>query len=131
MVPVVCRRLTMRPPDAIGLTGFNLIWNMDSLFLALCLKDSPRIDFSAAGALEPRAALEEAMGHAGRSESTRRENEIRPKEEDLNDSSMLQAMQQAAITMDVQPKQQDETPGPSTENVMQSGESTQPDRHQA
>ena len=81
-----------------------------------------------ADALEPRAALEEALEHAERSESTQPENEIRPKEEDLDDSSMLQAMQQAAITMDVQPKQ-DETPGPSTENVMQSGESTQPDRH--
>jgi len=77
-----------------------------------------------ADALEPRAALEEALGHAERSESTQPENEIRPKEEDLDDTSMLQAMQQAAITMDVQPKQ-DETPGPST----QSGESTQLDRH--
>jgi len=81
-----------------------------------------------ADALEPRAALEEALGHAERSESTQPENEIRPKEEDLDDTSMLQAMQQAAITTDVQPKQ-DETPGPSTEKVMQSGESTQPDRH--
>jgi chromatin modification-related protein VID21 len=81
-----------------------------------------------ADALEPRAALEEALGHAERSESTQPENEIRPKEEDLDDSSMLRAMQQAAITMDVQPKQ-DETPGPSTGNVMQSGDSTQPDRH--
>lgn len=81
-----------------------------------------------ADALEPRAALEEALAHAERSESTQPENEIRPKEEDLDDSSMLQAMQQAAI-MDVRPKQQDETPGPSAENTMQSGESTQPDRH--
>ncbi len=81
-----------------------------------------------ADALEPRAALEEALGHAERSESTQPENEIRPKEEDLDDSSMLQAMQQPAATMDVQLKQ-DETPGPPTENVMKSGESTQPDRH--
>ncbi len=41
-----------------------------------------------ADALEPRAALEEALGHAERSESTQPENEIRPKEEDLDDSSM-------------------------------------------
>ena len=71
-----------------------------------------------ADALEPRAALEEALGHAERSESTQPENEIRPKEEDLDESSMLQAMQQAAS---VQPKQ-DETPGPSTEKA-------EPDRH--
>ena len=81
-----------------------------------------------ADALEPRAALEEALGHAERSESTQPENEIQPKEEDLDDSSMLRAMQQSAVTMDVHPKQ-DETPGSSTENTTQSGELTQPDRH--
>jgi chromatin modification-related protein VID21 len=80
-----------------------------------------------ADALEPRAALEEALGHAERSESTQPENEIRPKEEDLDDSSMLRTMQHTAATMDVHPKQ-DETPGPLTENV-QSGELTEPDRH--
>ena len=81
-----------------------------------------------ADALEPRAVLEEALGHAERSESTQPENEIRPKEEDLDDSSMLRAMQQTSVTTDVHPKQ-DETPGPPTENAMQPGELTEPDRH--
>lgn len=79
-------------------------------------------------ALEPRVALEEALGHAERSESTQSENEIRPKEEDLDDSSVLRAMHQAPISMDVQLRH-DETPGPLTENVIHSGEHTQPDLH--
>ena len=58
-----------------------------------------------ADALEPRAALEDALGHAERSESTQPENEIRPKEEDVDDSSMLQAMQPTATTMDADLKQ--------------------------
>jgi len=81
-----------------------------------------------ADALEPRAVLEEALGHAERSESTQPENEIRPKEEDLDDSSMLRDMQHPAITMDVHPKQ-DETSGNLADNVTPSGEPTQLDSH--
>jgi chromatin modification-related protein VID21 len=81
-----------------------------------------------ADALEPRAVLEEALEHAERSESTQPENEIRPKEEDLDDSSMLRTMQHTANPLDVHPKQ-DEAPGPLTENIIQSGELTQGDRH--
>ena len=81
-----------------------------------------------ADALEPRAVLEEALRQAERSESTQSENEIQPKEEDLDDSSMLRTMQNTATTVDVRPKQ-DETSGPLTENTMQSGEATEPDRH--
>ncbi len=81
-------------------------------------------------ALEPRVALEEALVHAERSESTQPENEIRPKEEDLDDydSSMLRDMQHAATTVDVHPKQ-DETSGLSTDNVVPSGEPTQSEPH--
>ena len=81
-------------------------------------------------ALEPRVALEEALVHAERSESTQPENEIRPKEEDLDDydSSMLRDMQHAATTVDVHPKQ-DETSGLLTDNVVPSGEPTQSDPH--
>jgi chromatin modification-related protein VID21 len=81
-----------------------------------------------ADALEPRIALEEALGHAERSESTQPENEIRPKEEDLDDSSMLRDMQHTANTADVQPKQ-DEAPGPLADSVIHSGELTKPDPH--
>jgi chromatin modification-related protein VID21 len=79
-----------------------------------------------ADALEPRLALEEALGHAERSESSQPENEIRPKEEDLDDSSVLRAMQHTVIAMDV-PKQ-DEMPGPLAENVI-SAEQTKPEGH--
>jgi chromatin modification-related protein VID21 len=78
-----------------------------------------------ADALEPRAALEEALGYAERSESTHPENEIRPKEEDLDDSSMLRDMQHPAATMDVLPKQ-DETSEILADNTTHSGEPTQP-----
>lgn len=78
-----------------------------------------------ADALEPRAALEEALGHAERSESTQPENEIRPKEEDLDESSVLRAMQQAASTMDVLPTK-DDSPGLLPDNANHSGEVTQP-----
>ncbi|KAI0302125.1 hypothetical protein BC826DRAFT_987375 [Russula brevipes] len=79
-----------------------------------------------ADALEPRLALEEALGFAERSESSQPENEIRPKEEDLDDSSVLREMQHTVLAMDV-PKQ-DEMPGPSTENVI-SAEQTKPEGH--
>ena len=82
-----------------------------------------------ADALEPRVALEEALGHAERSESTQPENEIRPKEEDLDDSSMLRDMQHTAITADVQPRQQDEISGLLAANVIHSGELTQSNPH--
>lgn len=81
-----------------------------------------------ADALEPRAALEEALGHAERSESTQPENEIRPKEEDLDDASMLRDMQHPAATMDVLPKQ-DETSEILADNMTHSGEPTQADPH--
>ena len=82
-----------------------------------------------ADALEPRVALEEAFGHAERSESTQPENEIRPKEEDLDDSSMLRDIQHTAISADVQPKQQDEISGLLAGNVIHSRELTRPDPH--
>ncbi|KAI9509664.1 hypothetical protein F5148DRAFT_1186196 [Russula earlei] len=78
-----------------------------------------------ADALEPRAALEEALGHAERSESTQPENEIQPKEEDLDDASVLQAMQQTAVTVNLHPKQ-DETPGHLVDNVKYPSELNQP-----
>ncbi|KAH9050689.1 hypothetical protein EDB84DRAFT_1259038 [Lactarius hengduanensis] len=81
-----------------------------------------------ADALEPRTALEEALGHAERSESTQPENEIRPKEEDVDDSSILQAMQLTTTTSNVDLKQ-DETPGPLTDGASHPGEMPQPDLH--
>jgi chromatin modification-related protein VID21 len=81
-----------------------------------------------ADALEPRAALEEALGHAERSESTQPENEIRPKEEDVDDSSMLQAIQPTATTTDAELKQ-DETPVPFADSAIcpRPSEMAQPD----
>jgi chromatin modification-related protein VID21 len=76
-------------------------------------------------ALEPRAALEEALGHAERSESTQPENDIRPKEEDVDDSSMLQTMQ---LTTNADLKQ-DETPGTLTDGASHPGEMPPPDPH--
>lgn len=81
-----------------------------------------------ADALEPRTALEEALGHAERSESTQPENEIRPKEEDVDDSSILQAMQLTTTTSSVDLKQ-DETPGPLADGSSHPGEVPQTDLH--
>jgi chromatin modification-related protein VID21 len=79
-----------------------------------------------ADALEPRTALEEALGHAERSsESTQPENDIRPKEEDVDDSSILQAMQ---LTTNTDLKQ-DQTPGPLTDSASGPGEMPRPDFH--
>jgi len=81
-----------------------------------------------ADALEPRTALEEALGHAERSESTQPENEIRPKEEDVDDSSMLQAMQLTTTSTDVDFKP-GETTGLLADSASHPGEMAQPDLH--
>ena len=78
-----------------------------------------------ADALEPRTALEEALGHAERSESTQPENDIRPKEEDVDDSSIFQGMQ---LTTNPDLKQ-DETPGILTDCASHPGEMPRPDPH--
>ena len=79
-----------------------------------------------ADALEPRTVLEEALGHAERSsESTQPENDIRPKEEDVDDSSILQTMQ---LTTNTDLKQ-DQTPGSLTDGASRPGEVPQPDFH--
>jgi hypothetical protein len=59
MVLVVCRRLTMRPPGAIGLTGFSLIWTPYSWHLRL--KGSPHIDFSS---FRPHHSAQPEPSHA-------------------------------------------------------------------
>jgi chromatin modification-related protein VID21 len=74
-------------------------------------------------ALEPRAVLEEALGHAERSESTQPENEIRPKEEDVDDSSMLHAMQPTVATTDADLKEDE----PLADNAVRPSEMAQPD----
>ena len=81
-----------------------------------------------ADALEPCTALEEALEHAERSESTQPENEIRPKEEDVDDSSILQAMQLTTTTSSVDLKQ-DGTPGPLAGGTSHTGEMPGPDPH--
>jgi chromatin modification-related protein VID21 len=73
-------------------------------------------------ALEPRAVLEEALGHAERSESTQPENEIRPKEEDVDDSSVLHAMQPTVSTLDADLKEDE----PLADNAGRPSEMAQP-----
>jgi chromatin modification-related protein VID21 len=79
-----------------------------------------------ADALEPRAVLEEALGHAERSESSQPENEIRPKEEDVDDSSMLQVMQPTTTNTDAILKQ-DEIPVQLADSATRPSEIIQPD----